>query len=254
VRMSSRRLHALATLVVSATCSAATAADPPQTPFRPARLRIAASGAWSASSLTLDTSRTFVAFAEDGQLGASEEVPGGAGFEASVQYRPARRLGLEAAFSLFSRDGSATIVAEVPHPLYLGRSRRIEGSQDGLGHRERTVHLDLVVFPAIGRLQVALSGGVSLFNVQTDLVDDVQYDQTYPYDTATFKSVTLKRVRTKPTGWNVGGSLDYRLSPHFGLGGAGRYSRGRAKTDLAGTPVEFDVGGFAASAGLRLFF
>ena len=64
-------------------------------------------------------------------------------------------------------------------------------------------------------------------------------------------------VKNSPTGFNVGGRLDYRFghSGRFGLGVQLRYSSAKAKLKASETgTVNVDAGGLQAGAGARLYF
>jgi hypothetical protein len=167
-----------------------------------------------------------------------------------------RRFGLAVALGYLKRSESVTFTAALPHPFYFGRPRPASGTANGLSYSETAGHLDLVVVPASGRhLEVSLFAGVSLIKVRADLIDHIQYTQTYPYDVVSEVSAPSAPFLDNPFGFNLGASLDGRLSQHVALGAQGRFSRARARLHpSAGNTLGLDAGGFQVGAGIRFLF
>ena len=80
----------------------------------------------------------------------------------------------------------------------------------------------------------------------------------YPYDELTITSTPSTTVKESPTGFNVGGRLDYRFgaSRRFGAGVQVLYSSAsvKLKAEPAATDATFDAGGLSVGAGLRVYF
>ncbi len=80
----------------------------------------------------------------------------------------------------------------------------------------------------------------------------------YPYDELTITSTPSTTVKESPTGFNVGGRLDYRFgrSRRFGAGVQVLYSTASVKLKAAAdaTDATFDAGGLSVGAGLRVYF
>ncbi len=201
-------------------------------------------------------SRSFTQFAEAARIDAGYKADPGPGFEGAVRQMLSRRFGLAVALGYLKRGESAAFSAALPHPFYFGRPRSARGTTNGLSYSETAGHLDLVFVPASGKhLEASLFAGVSLVKVRGDLIDHIQYTQTYPYDTVTAVSGPSAPFLDNPFGFNLGASLDSRLGKHIGLGAQGRFSRAKARLHpSAGNTLRLDAGGFQMGAGVRFLF
>ena len=176
------------------------------------------------------------------------------GFEGGLQYSFTKHLGLAASFASVTRDSTGSYSASLPHPLYLERPRKVSGEAAGLDYKENVVHSDVVVGGRSGALRFGAFAGASFFNVKADVLERIQYDQTYPYDTVTVTGTPLQKAQDSPIGWNAGASLDYALGARFGLGVQGRYSRAKAELAAGQGTVKIDVGGLDLAFGVRIYF
>jgi hypothetical protein len=166
-------------------------------------------------------------------------------FDAGGWVRLTSRVGAGVAFSRISRSSDAAIQASIPHPFYFQQPRAISGTQPGLHESENAVHIDAV----------ALFGGLTVFNATQDLVTDVTYTESYPYDTATFTGATMSRQSVSKTGYNLGADVTWMLSDRVGLGGLFRFSRASADYSVSSTnQVTVDLGGVQAAGGIRFRF
>jgi hypothetical protein len=221
------------------------------------RFRAVLNGAFAPASLSFQESRRFTEFAETGTLDASYKDDAGPGLDLGLQYNFAGRVGVMAGLSKFSRSGGGSFTATLPHPLYFNQLRRAEGNFDGYDYLETALHLDLVASKAKGAIEFVVFAGATRFDVKTDVVDTLQYSHSYPYDSVTITSVPKKRQSQSPTGFNVGGRLDYGLgrAKRVGLGLQVRYSRASVQlAPVEGSSIKLDVGGLHVGLGARLFF
>jgi hypothetical protein len=164
------------------------------------------------------------------------------------------RLGANVAFTSVSNTGSAAVSAEIPHPFYFNRLRPISG-EASVAHKEQVFHTDAALVLPSESMVVVVFGGPSFFSVKKDFVTDVTFNESYPYDTATFASATLTPLSASVTGFNAGVDLTWRLGPQWGVGGIVRYSR--AEVPFKSGDLDFgtlNVGGLQAGGGLRLIF
>src|SRR5262249_1711439 len=125
----------------------------------------------------------------------------------------------------------------------------------GLERNELATHIQAVYVVPRGKLDVAIAGGPSWFNVKQDLVTDVIYTETYPYDVATFTSATTNRATKSAVGFTVGVDVGIRFNAIVGVGGLVRFTR--APTDLSaanGVAVKVNAGGVQVGGGLRVYF
>jgi hypothetical protein len=240
------RTHLAAALAV-ATFAAA--------PARAGEGRAWASGVFNVAKVEVSESRDFREFAEDGSVDVDYVFDGGPGGELGIEYRLKSGIGLQLAVAVATRDGSLAYAASFPHPLYLNRHRAASGEQGGLSMNETAVHLDLVYGKRGAKWEVVGFAGATLFNVEADVLDRPQYTHAYPYDSVTALPATAVSRSASKVGFNAGLSVDYRVSPKFGIGVQGRFSGATVELDTPpeGT-LELDAGGFAVGAGLRLYF
>lgn len=221
------------------------------------RVRVVLNGAISPTTRSFDETRTFTEFLETATVRAEYETDSTFSPDLGAQVQVFGRLGVFVAFTSARRDETGRFSASLPHPLYLDRPRSLEGDLSGYAYEERAFHLDLAYGAARGRLDYALFAGVSLFSVELDLVDSVRYDHAYPYDGVTLREAPPRATKSNPTGFNVGGRLDYRFGKvgHFGLGVQLRFTAATARPGApAASGLEVDVGGLHAGGGARLYF
>ena len=74
----------------------------------PSRARLFVNGAFGVTSLDFSEARRYTLFAEESTLNAAYEAKSGLGFEAGLQYRFLRHLGVAASFASADRDESAS--------------------------------------------------------------------------------------------------------------------------------------------------
>jgi len=206
-------------------------------------------------SIDYSESRTFQEFVETGSLTTSYTNKSGPGFLGGLEYALTQHVGLRAAFSYMTRDGSASWTGSFPHPLYFNQPRSASGDVTSLSYSETSVHLDAVFTTRAGPLDLSLFGGGSLIKVSADLLGTPQKTETYPFDQVTITAVPTVSASDSPIGLNVGGGVDYRINQRFAVGAQGLFSRAKAKLPSpGGGTVEVDAGGFHVTGGLRIRF
>ena len=236
-------------LALLATPTDAAAAEEPRFVAAVAGGALLFSSGWSATS-------SYAEFAEAARIDAAYEPGPGVALEASLAMRITRRLRLATAFDWTRRNGEATIDAQLPHPFFFDRPRRIEASASGLERTERASHLDLEWLAVEGRVELAVFAGATALRAEADLVERVDYAHEYPYDEVSFRSVATRRVSSDLAfGWNAGASLEWRFSRRLGLALQARYVDARPElTAPGGETVRIDAGGLQTVAALRVRF
>jgi hypothetical protein len=230
--------------------------DPPRAARRglAARLTAFAGGALVTAGSGFAGQRRFTEFAEEGRIDADYARGTGPAFELGLEYALGGRFGVAASFNLVGGGTSTTYEASLPHPLYLDRPRRATGDLDGLSYGERTLHLALTYRRGRGRIRYGAFAGPSYGSVRVELVDRVQYQQSFPFDEVQVTGVPPVSHRGAGFGYNVGAELDYRWRSRLGAVLRLRYHRlGPELPETAGT-VDIDAGGLQVGAGLRLSF
>ena len=193
---------------------------------------------------------------EEGDFDARYRGGGDTLLDVSGGVRIWRHLAVGAAVSQFSHEDDAGITGRIPHPFLFDRSRQISGTAAGLARQEMAVHIQAFwVIPAGRSVDIALFGGPTFFNVTQELVTGVTFDQTYPYNDATFAGASRQPQSAATTGFHVGADVAFYFSNWVGVGGMVRFSRGSVDLDSQdGGGVAIDTGGLQTSGGLRLRF
>jgi hypothetical protein len=150
------------------------------------------------------------------------------------------------------------VSAAVPHPFFFKTPRSISGTAPALHREELVTHIMGIYTLHPGRaLDIALSAGPSFFTVRQDVVSDITFSDTYPYDAPAFTSAATQRVKSSnTTGFNVGADVDLRLARHAGLGGSAKFSKATVPLSVpnSSTTVSVDAGGTQIAGGLRIYF
>jgi hypothetical protein len=253
-----RKLAAPIAAAVLALSPAASRAQSPAPQAAPERVRLVLNAAFWPTKTSFSDSQSFTEYAEKTTIQTSYEAGTGFGPDAAVQVSLFGGVGLLVGYSHASRDETATVNVSRPHPLYLNQPRTASAEATGYSLSEDAVHLDVAYARAAGRLDWSLFGGVTLFQVDVDLLAKPTYTDVYPYDELVIASTPSTAVKESPTGFNVGGRLDYRFgsSRRFGAGVQVMYSKATAKAraNADATEASFDAGGLSLAGGLRLYF
>jgi hypothetical protein len=192
-----------------------------------------------------------VTFVEPATVNTTYEVTSAPGLDVSGGVRVWRKLTLGAGVSRFVKAGSGTVAAQVPHPFFVNKPRAISGDASGLDRNETALHvLAGWALPLSSRSELMISGGPSYFSVGQDVVSDVTFDQSYPYDTATYRGAVTQRRSASHAGFNAGADFTYLLRRHVGIGGSAMFSQ--ATVTLGDTKAR--AGGAQVGGGLRLRF
>lgn len=179
----------------------------------------------------------------------------GVAFDGGIGVRVWKRFGAGLAVSHFSREGPAHIDAKIPHPFFFDRPRTVTADVDGLARTETGVHLQvLYLVRTTGRMRLALSAGPSRIEAEQELVTAVQYNEEYPFDTATFRSASRRTSRASSIGFNAGFDAAYMFTRQVGLGAVVRFSRATVKIARDDARISMDIGGLQAGGGLRILF
>ena len=166
-----------------------------------------------------------------------------------------RNLGVGVSVSLYRRDADASVSARLPHPFFPGSVRTIAGNMP-VYHDERAVHLHaLVIVPVNPAFTVTVFGGPTVFSLRQDLVTDVRFTHSYPYDDAVFGGIVTGEQSRSTVGFNAGVDVAYYFTDTIGVGWLTRFSAGTIDLPSAGDgSVDVPAGGFHAAGGLRLRF
>jgi hypothetical protein len=209
-------------------------------------------------SLAFQDSQTEPFYAEDSSWTARYGIKSGYGFDAGIGSRVWRSLGLAFGVSRFQDEGhTAAIDGAVPHPFHFARPRPISGETESLKHVEQAIHVGAaLLLPPVARLRLSLFGGPSFFSVSRDLVEDVEFSESYPYNTASYERARVRGVSGSRTGFHAGIDVAWLFTSRLGVGATARYARADLVLDSPahGRALAVEAGGLQAGAGLRLSF
>jgi hypothetical protein len=193
---------------------------------------------------------------EAAELTADYSSRTGPAVEAMLGVRVTPSFGFRVTFGWSRRDTDATIQAEVPHPFFFDRSRAISGQASGLEYRQLASHLDLEWRPLVGKVSIAVFGGVALVRVEADFIQQVEFDEQYPYDEATFRIAVTARGRSDAgVGWSAGASVSHALGARVTIGLEARYTQASLELVLPGdATAPIDAGGLQVVAGIAVGF
>lgn len=221
------------------------------------RIFVALNGGYQASSVTFDDTRAENLHAETASWTADYKVKAGQSVDMGAGIRVWRNLAVTVGMSRFTESRSAPVSGEIPHPFFFNQPRSVTGETQALKHAERAVHVAAGwIIPATQRLQLTLFGGPSFFSVERDLLEDITYADSYPYDDVAYGGGIVRSVSQSRTGFNAGADVSYFVTDAIGFGAGVRFSRAQVKlqSPASGNAVPVDVGGAQANVGLRLRF
>ena len=249
-------LFSAASSPVFAQAPDATVSTPPPRAAKGGRTFIAINGGYQADDRTFTENRELEVNREQMTWSTNYAIERGAQYEGTIGGYAANGLGGAVTYSFYQdNNSSAAVAARIPHPFQFNQDRQVQGSSVSLKHREQVVHLSALYAAPIGEhFEVSVAGGPSLFIVNRDFVDNVLYDESYPYDTATFTGTTTRSVKKNQAGFHVGADASWFFTDKVGIGGLVRFSRATVKFPAAAgdDTVSADLGGVQAGLGLRL--
>lgn len=220
------------------------------------RVFVSFNGAYQTSSNDFSDRFEFERDLETGSTQTSYPIKGGFTFDVGGGFRLWKNLGAGVSVSYFTRDDDAPTDSSFPHPFQFNQNRQVTGDAPGVNRTETAAHVQLMyLIDPEGPLRVILSGGPTFFNVEQDLVTEVQISQSFPFDTATFSSATTTRVKGSKTSFNVGADVMWMFGRYLGVGGVVRFSRATVDLDAPNNrTISVDAGGPYAGGGVRIVF
>jgi hypothetical protein len=241
--------------VLSASVMLFVTAVPMTAQAQPGRSFVALNAGVQAGRSALDDRFDFDQDQEKATVDVDYPAKAGMMVDAGGGLRVWRNLGIGVAVTYFTTKSTARVEARIPHPFHFDRFRDVSGDRSGAERRETAVHVQARYPLALGRrLELVVAAGPSFFNTEQELVTGVQFDQTFPFDEATFRAADARRASGSAVGFNAGADVVWPLGRRLGVGGAIRFVRGAVDLDAAnGRRVAVDAGGLQAALGLRLF-
>ncbi len=243
-----RTLLATAALCLAAAPSFAQGAE--------SRFSVSVNAGYQAATNDFSDRVTFEVYKEQGTTEAQYPVRGDVLFDAGGSVRIWKRLGAGVTVSRYTRNAAVHTVSRVPHPLYLEQPREMIGDPGGITRAETSAHVQILyLLPTPGRLRITAAAGPSYINVEQDLIAMVRYQDTYPFDVATFTGADTRRARRGAAGFNVGADATWMFNRTFGAGGVVRFTRATVTLNAPeNRTLSVDAGGTQAGVGIRIRF
>lgn len=193
---------------------------------------------------------------ENGEFTAEYDYGHGRLIDIAGGVRVWRQLRVGVAMAISQQDHPATVSARLPHPFFFDSHREVNGEAVDLQRRETSVHFE-ARWPvyAQGRFEIVAVGGPSWIRVTQDLIDDIRVSESYPFDTATFASVTRSEQSASALGFHAGVDVGWYFSRNVGVGWLARAARATVDLPSAdGSTVSIKAGGFQTGGGVRVRF
>jgi len=243
----------VAMLAIAAVCAVAPSASA-QAPQWPEKFWVSVGGGVQPVSNSFSDDFTRPLYTEQERVSVDYPVKSGALVAGSVGYRVWKHLGFGVGFTYYSGSGDAAVEADLPHPFFDQQFRHVSGTT-AASRDETGAHIMAAwLLPLSNRFRVILSGGPSVLNVSQTLVTDVQFSETFPYDTAVFTGASKTKASNTAIGFNAGADLFWMFAARIGAGGLVQYTHGRARLRAGDRTISVDAGGPQIAAGLRLLF
>ena len=203
---------------------------------------------------SLSTGGTFTAYDETGSFTSGQGTNGGFLFDVGAGYRVTNNIALALTVSRVGDTATASVNAEVPHPIFFDQLRPASAEAEGLDRSEIGVHVQFMYFLNLGFLpegsDLAVTIGPSFFSVGQDLVTAVTVVPTPPAANPVIEPV-VENESASAVGLNVGFDFTYPVTSQMGVGVFMRYAG--ASLDLPSAD-DNKAGGFQFGVGARLGF
>lgn len=250
----SARPH-LAIAIATAWVLAAPSLALAQSPSKPTRFTIGVSGGVQQAAEDVSDHFSFPKNVETEVVDVKYSMKPWALIDLAAGYRFWKNLGAGVAVSVTSGKGEADVTASVPHPFFFNQPRTVTGQTD-LSREETGIHVQVqYAIPASKKVQVVLGAGPSRMKLTQDVVTEVSINETYPYDTATFRDAVTKGASASVSGFNAGLDVTWALTRNVGFGGLFRYASADADLDVRTEHrLTMKAGGVHAAAGVRFAF
>lgn len=239
----------------------------PQQPLRPLpplslrapiepKFRLSVNGGLQISSNTSTEDGSLTINQEDAPVHNVIDLRRGSVGEVGLTYRLGKRAWVGASAAFVPRKLASELTATIPHPFYFGQGRAVAGAITGLTNLEVGFHGTVgLTVPFSQRTELTLFGGPSMFLVTQDLISELNYDSTYPFDTATLAGAATAKATGTGLGFNAGTDLSRWMTPTLALGVLARFSRGVVTlAGNSGTSARVETGGITVAGGLRVRF
>ena len=176
------------------------------------------------------------------------------GFEFAIGQEVGRNLIVTGTLVQAVGRGTASISAKLPHPIFYATPRSLTGDAEAR-RVETAIHVEFAkVLHRSASYQLTAGAGPSVFFVKQELLDTLQYDEVYPFDSVTFTGATFVRHSKAAFGAHVQVDFAKPMTRTVSWQVLGRYGYGLAKIPVNGSTAKIKAGGAQVGAGLRVGF
>jgi len=219
------------------------------------RVAISINGSYQAGTSDVSSTVGFEANAERGSYSYTFPVTPGPAFDVAARIRVRKNVGVGVAFTSFSASGAADITGQVPHPFHFNQLRDISGTTP-MDRKETAFHIRATINSTPGKnLQYTVFVGPVLFSIKQDLVENVSYSDSYPYDLAAFSSASVRQISQSKMGFGAGADVAYYFSKNAGIGAVATVAKANFSVKASDdSSVSLSAGGTSIGIGLRLRF
>jgi hypothetical protein len=226
----------------------------PQRPVLSEKVFISVGGLFQVGANDFVDTATIRENVEDGRLETDYEVGSGPAFDVSAGVVVWRNLAVGAGVTRFSKSTLTSVNAQVPHPFFFNQPRSVTGDFSGT-RSELAFHVQMRgVFPLNNRMMFTAFGGPSFFTVKQSIVTDLDYTESYPFDSATFSRAVGAEQSESRVGFNVGGDISYFFSRQVGIGFTAQYAGATVEMTVPSGTADVKAGGGQIGGGFRLRF
>ena len=176
------------------------------------------------------------------------------GFEFAIGQEVRRNLIVAGTLVQTVGRGTASISAQIPHPIFYATPRSLTGAT-AARRAETAFHLEFArVLHRSSSYQLTAGAGPSVFFVDQELLERLQYDEVYPFDSVTFTAATFARHSKSAFGAHAQVDFSMPMTRKISWQVLGRYSYGLAKIPVNASTAKTQTGGAQVGAGLRVGF
>ena len=221
------------------------------------RFSVHVNGGFQSGTDTVRRTFLFRAYGEDARFDENHETKNGNLLDLGGSIQVWEQLRVGASYSQLTKADSTRLTGTVPNPLAINAPRTIDPQTLSLAHEEKATHLYAAwVVPINDKLDVAILGGPSFFNLTQGIVSGVSIREVSgpPWAQVSVEDVTSGEFKKNGVGIHVGADVSYMVTPNFGLGGFLRFAQGSIDVPSSGGDRPLNVGGIQAGGGVRLRF
>lgn len=169
-------------------------------------------------------------------------------------YKFSNSIGVELGADLSSRDKNTNYSANIPHPLLFNTLRDAQNT-GSYKLTENVIYLNFLLSIPFSKFSLDLFGGPAYFFASAEFINEIQYTDSYPYETININA-TSKKIEKNVFGFNGGTSFNFYFAKNFGIFINAQYFSASADFNPGGDIPGWKVslGGFKAGGGLKIQF